>query len=557
MGQISYWRIILATGLALLLIITAVSCQQPSTADAPVTALATATILPTATLEKKPLSAPGVPTSTSIEEASPTPIPVTNTPMPSEMTPHMQVVFDFLTALQNGLTAAESGQYLSEDLQTAVNDGRPLPTIVGIRDEVPSFDLSDLTDNSLIDGAVIRAIFNYEAPTYAIFRLVQENDAWRIKNIAQHNLVQTAVTRDLLKAEFAIINYYQALANDQLDVALALLTSNAQQTFTADALTPISTGLRRVTVTTLQPVRASDERITFYIRLFTTPHLEKPGLWREGDNPRWLTLVRSDAGWQIDQIITSATLADVKTWERINISPINMTLDVPSEWIQAGQDWVWSPDDLGLPGVGVRWADLGDIENDDVLLPLNRQAISQQPISLGWSQGTQYTFQQIGDNGAAINAETHILVRSDRRVYDFYAVADTVKALDAMRPVLQRMVAAVVIHDPEATAYNSIEVTTSFLATLIRDRSGASSLPYLSEEMLEGGADYQALLHLLAVSDVYRSFDATWLENTADGQAKVLVTLHFADDVIQKRLFTLQGDDEGTWYIIKIEPTSG
>jgi len=195
-------------------------------------------------------------------------------------------------------------------------------------------------------------------------------------------------------------------------------------------------------------------------------------------------------------------------------------------------------------------------EDDDALLPITRQDMSQQAINLGWSQGTQYTFQQLSDSGAAINAETHILVRSDRRVYDFYAVADTVKALDDMRPVLQRMVAAVVIHDPEATAFNSIEVTTSFLATLIRDSSGASSLPYLSEEMLEGGANFQALLSFLAVNDVYRSFDATWLENTADGQAKVLVTLHFADDVTQQRLFTLQRDDEGTWHIIKIEPTS-
>jgi hypothetical protein len=231
-----------------------------------------------------------------------------------------------------------------------------------------------------------------------------------------------------------------------------------------------------------------------------------------------------------------------------------MTVDIPADWIRAGLPWAWSPNTLGVPSVGVTWAELGEFGGNETLLPRFRREISNQPLDLGWAHGTQYTFESMGGPGeGAIGAETHKIVKTGRRAYDFYAIANTVEELDNMRPVLQRMVAAVGIADPGASAFNSVETSLNFLATLLRDSTGASSMPYLSEELKAGGIDQSSLLSLLGADTLYQSFNASWLENPASGQARVGVTLTFADST-SELVFTVQRDADDMWLITEIEP---
>lgn len=476
----------------------------------------------------------------------------------SEIKPYIELTFNFLRAIQSGLTAAGGDEYLSRDLQAVVDAGRPLPTLFGIRDALPSFVMTDFSDLGETRNARVRVRFNYDSPTYAIIHLVQEEDEWRIDTVAAHNLVKTFSTGELMQAEEAIIAYYEALANGESEAAFDLLASETQVGSDHEALSLIAEGLDRLTVSTLQPVRSSADQLVYYVRLFAVPDESQSSVrtqnWQPGENARWLTLVQEEDDWRIARIISSPILTEIVSWQRVNVLPINMVLDIPADWTRAGLQWAWSPNSLGTPGVGVSWTDLDQFGGDETLLPRYQRELSTRPIDLGWAQGSQYAFELMGGPGeGSIGAETHMIVQTDRRAYDFYAIANTVEELDSMRPILQRMVAAVGIADPGASAFNSVETSVNFLATLLRDASGASSLPYLSAELRAGRGDQSSLLSLLGEDGLFQSFTATWLENPAGGQARVAVTLHFAG-ATKELVFTVQRDSDDSWLITDIEP---
>ena len=476
----------------------------------------------------------------------------------SEIKPYIELTFNFLRAIQSGLTAAGSEEYLSRDLQRIVEAGRPLPTLLGIRDALPSFAMTDFSDSGATRNARVRVRFNYDSPTYAIVNLTQEDGEWRIDKVAAHNLVKTFSTAELMQAEEMIIAYYEALANGEAEDAYELLASERQQDSDPEALSSIAEGLDKLTVSTLQPVRSAADQLVYYVRLLAVPDESQTEIrnrnWRLGENARWLTLVREEDGWRIARIINSPLLTEIASWQRVNVLPINMTLDIPADWTRAGLQWAWSPNSLGTPGIGVTWTDLGQFGGDETLLPRYRREISNQPLDLGWAQGTQYTFELMGGPGEGpIGAETHKIVKTGRRAYDFYAIANTVEELENVRPILQRMVAAVGISDPGASAFNSVETSVNFLATLLRDASGASSLPYLSEDLRASVGDQSSLLALLGADTVYQSFNASWQENPAAGQARVAVTLNFADST-EKLVFVVQRDSNDLWLIADIVP---
>jgi hypothetical protein len=476
----------------------------------------------------------------------------------SEIKPYIELTFDFLRAIQSGLTAAGSAPYLSRDLQSIVESGRPLPTLFGVQDSFPSFVMTDFSDPGKPRTAQVRIRFNYESPTYAIVTLVQEEDEWQIDKVAAHNLVKSFSTGELLLAEDVIIDYYDALAANEPDTAFDLLTAEMQEDATPQTLASSVEGLKKLAVSSLQPVRSAADQIVYYVRLLAAPDTPQPAVrsqdWRAGENARWLTLFQTEAGWRIAQIVNSPILADITSWQRVNVPPINMNLDIPADWTQAGLQFAWSPDSLGSPAVGVNWVDLVDYAGDEAFLPRSRKAISSQPVDLGWAQGTQHAFEVIASSGEGeIAAETHIIVQTGHRAYDFYAAANTSEELENMRPILQRMVAAVTINDPSTNAYKSVETSVNFLATLLRDETGTSALPYLSEDLGAELGNRESVLPLLGVDALFESFSASWIDNTATGQARVGIILNFAD-ATERVIFTVQRGVDDTWRVVEIEP---
>ena len=265
-------------------------------------------------------------------------------------------------------------------------------------------------------------------------------------------------------------------------------------------------------------------------------------------------MVRTTDGWLIAQIINSPILADIESWQRASILPVSMTLEIPSEWTRASLGWAWSPNSLGVPAVGVSWAELGEYGGDETLLPRFRREISSLPIDLGWAQGTQYSFELMGGPGEGpLAAESHMVVKTGRRAYDFYAIASDIEELDSMRPILQRMVAAVSITDPDASAFNSVTTSVNFLASVLRDGTAVSSLPYLSEALRASTGDQSSFLSLLGVDSLFSSFNASWIDNPAPGQARVAVSMNFAGST-EEAVFTVERATDDSWLITDIKP---
>ncbi|MFN2187556.1 MAG: hypothetical protein ACK2T3_02205 [Candidatus Promineifilaceae bacterium] len=165
-----------------------------------------------------------------------------------EIAPYIELTFEFLRAIQSGLTASGSEKYLSRDLQMIVEDGRPLPSLFGIRGTLPSFVMTDFSDPLELGTARIRIRFNFDSPSYAVVTLIREDDGWRIDKVATHNLVKFFGTGELMKAEAVIDSFYNSLESDDPEAAFDLLSPDAQESMTLQSLATIANGLEKLKV---------------------------------------------------------------------------------------------------------------------------------------------------------------------------------------------------------------------------------------------------------------------------------------------------------------------
>lgn len=209
---------------------------------------------------------------------------------------------------------------------------------------------------------------------------------------------------------------------------------------------------------------------------------------------------------------------------------------------------------MGTPGIGVNWVELDEYGGNETFLPGLRRVNNDRPIDLEWAQGTQHTLEVMASpDKESTAAETHMIVQSGRRVYDLYDTAPTIDDLNEIRPILQRIVAVVAVADPAANAFNSVETSVNFLASLLRDATGASVTPFVSEDLRSELCSSSSVLRLLGIEALFESFSASWIRNTGAGQARVGVTLNLVD-TIEEVIFTLRRDAGGSWLIIDIEP---
>jgi hypothetical protein len=144
-------------------------------------------------------------------------------------------------------------------------------------------------------------------------------------------------------------------------------------------------------------------------------------------------------------------VATPDTYQSVEIPDAGIAFEVPGNWHQDGQMWMWSPNGGENPRVGVSWIDLQPpMEPEAALLPRPSQILGSQPVELSWASGRSFTVAVYGPapEGADAQApvqsvETHIVVvaagHGERRAYDFYAAGSTVKELDTLQPILDQM----------------------------------------------------------------------------------------------------------------------
>jgi len=143
--------------------------------------------------------------------------------------------------------------------------------------------------------------------------------------------------------------------------------------------------------------------------------------------------------------------------EHVAIPEAGLALDIPQGWQRDEaktctneanrQEWRWVPAGAGEQRFGVAWQDVKPGWEPESIFPGDRQSVVQgrtEGPELGWGQAATYRLQVMvpDENGKIQAVEEHVLVRTEKRLYDLYASAASEQDLAGLEPALQEMVAS-------------------------------------------------------------------------------------------------------------------
>ena len=111
---------------------------------------------------------------------------------------------------------------------------------------------------------------------------------------------------------------------------------------------------------------------------------------------------------------------------------------MPDGWEQVAGENAWSPAGVDVPRVGVQSADLTEDWTPSSFLPTSGTVLSSQQVNVAGMQAMFYTVEN--SDGTA---ETHAIMRSGEKAYDFYARAELLQDLRTIQPVLSDIVGSV------------------------------------------------------------------------------------------------------------------
>lgn len=233
---------------------------------------------------------------------------------------------------------------------------------------------------------------------------------------------------------------------------------------------------------------------------------------------------------------------EVVSWQRVQVEPIGIGLQIPAEWAQRSDAWAWSPDGSDDLLIGLAWAQPEEGWIPGAMLPPSAITHETRPINLGWSRGTSYLVEV---PVPAATVERHVIVPvRDDLVVDFYARGATTAELAALEPVLDQILKSIIVG---AYAGDPVDVSVQFLAALLNHREIQS---YLSSQLQRAIANGQSALALLGVENLYSSFSVT-LVAAVDGRMTVRANLDYGAGHVEERLLTLVQQD-GAWRIDEI-----
>jgi hypothetical protein len=218
-----------------------------------------------------------------------------------------QVVSDFLTALQNDPSGKSSLMYLSQDLQTKVQNDNPLLQFLGLEGAFRSFGISG---TQIADGgeyALVEAGLNVVSPLKRAFELVQENGGWVIDAFVTYGVPAMNVPADVAGADQVVLAYIHALQNKDAAAAWALLDPTAESTLSEADLAAMAQAAGQISPVSLNLTQVSPNRLVYTANLWVTPDPDQPGDWLMGANTRTFYLTHTPGGWLIAQIAQPAS----------------------------------------------------------------------------------------------------------------------------------------------------------------------------------------------------------------------------------------------------------
>jgi len=188
-------------------------------------------------------------------------------------------------------------------------------------------------------------------------------------------------------------------------------------------------------------------------------------------------------------------------YQTVLVSPADLRVEIPEEWVSEGAGDVWTPAPGDARRVGVSRANLAPPEEAEaVLLPENAQVLESEAVETPLGTGRSFTMEIYGATPQADDAkadvasvEMHILIvvtTDDQRTgYDFYAVAPTTDALDTVLPVLAHIVETAKVEiaaPPPADGFDHIEAVVSARTRLAAHLSiTEDSIRVISAEAVE------------------------------------------------------------------------
>jgi hypothetical protein len=145
-------------------------------------------------------------------------------------------------------------------------------------------------------------------------------------------------------------------------------------------------------------------------------------------------------------------------WTPVKIPEAGISFSVPSDWHALG-DAEWGASDqistrLGVR-LGVRWVRTDANWEPKAMIPRDAEVMLHLTPDVGWGQGDFYHIQRFDIPGYAYHT---VVQRSDTGIaYDFYAVADTLEALEAIEEVHFKFVRSAKLRPFEITPGTSDE----------------------------------------------------------------------------------------------------
>lgn len=237
-------------------------------------------------------------------------------------------------------------------------------------------------------------------------------------------------------------------------------------------------------------------------------------------------------------------------WRRVEVDELGLAFLVPESWQRLGAAWAWAPAEDSAARVGLAWSETGPEWEPTMMLAEPYRVVTSAPVDLGWAQGRSYRVELLLRD-EAVAVERHAIVQDAVDLaYDFFASGRTLSDLQAVEPVLQRMLASATLH---VMPGGPTDVSIRFLSCLLRDALSADCVVFMSAGLQDAVPAGGSPLSLLGVQEAYYSFYVELLP--ADGRVRLAVALSYPGGVVEERIFTLvkQG---GEWRIDAIDAPS-
>lgn len=214
----------------------------------------------------------------------------------------VEAVSAFLDSLMQDPSGESSKQYLSQTLREDIDANHPVMDIMGIQNVYPSYSISNWGIEQDRNRAFVQVELNYGSPMLRDFMLTHKDGSWWISTIISYLIPSPDVSPYYQDTNKTILDYVQALNDDQPAAAWDLLQADTQLILTKSELSTQAEAIRTINISSMKLYNDDVDRLLYQVSLWVDPNPGQKSEWREGQNVRWIEVVNTEGGWRIQQI---------------------------------------------------------------------------------------------------------------------------------------------------------------------------------------------------------------------------------------------------------------